>query len=514
MGLYKGESFTEDEYKNINAATGKPFGQAGEEAVQNKAQDWRNQGSPVPGTKQPDDIRSLGQQLMDWSNTPAGNATIGGLGLLAAGAYGLSKRKTTSEAAPKTEPYVAPSYDYETTAREVSQAKGLPQPSTPVAEPTPTPTPNAPTSPTVAPAATTPVATQQPAISGYGQQTLNAPTGAPSPIAPTSTTQPVDPVVQARIDAIKEDQRRKQEAHENEQRRRDEKHDKQLEKQVKSATPKTVTKEPVAPITSSSQIPSTEVAAAQASIPANISATDDVSKKDLALVENLEKGKAVSKAKEAGANKPVIPPQRVDFQKTLGAPTLTTGSGMPAYEGQGGESAKMKKEFKSIADVPKGYVFVPEGQLMDITRNAVGQETFTSKLKEFGGYPLTQGQAYEQSRNINKSLGRPSYIEAKAAGIEPEPTKSITKSVGGSKLVKVAGVGGALISLANVANAKEAAQAVGEMLLPMGATPSTLAPGTLYTPAQQREFSEQLARQQAAERQKLGSPYRSVPPPI
>lgn len=513
MGVYKGESFTEEEYKNINAATGKPFGQAGEEAVQNKAQNWRDQGSPIPGTKQPEDIRSLGQQLIDFSSTPAGNATIGGLGLLAAAAvaHGISKRKTSPEATPKTEPYVAPSYDYETTAREVPQTKGLPQPSTPVAEPTPTPTgPTAPTAPTVAPAATTPVATQQPAISGYGQQTINAPTGAPSPVAPTGPAQPVDPVAQAKLNKLAADEqraqdkaRREQEAHENQQRRLDEKHQAQLNKQIKSAGPKPAEKAAVTPITSPTQIPSTEVAAAQAPVPANVSTTDNVGKKDIKLLENIETGKAVATAKEAGANKPVVPPQRVDFQKTLGAPTLTTGSGMPAYAGQGGESAKMKKEFGSINEVPKGYVFVPEGQLMDITRNAVGQEAFTAKLGEFGGYPLTQGQAYEQSRKINKSLGRPSYIEAKAAGIEPEPTKSITKSVGGSKLVKVAGVGGALISLANVANAKEAAQTVGEMLLPIGATPSEVQPGTL-TEKQLRAY---------AEAQKLGSPYRSVPPP-
>lgn len=229
MGLYKGESFTEDEYKNINAATGKPFGQAGEEAVQNKAQEWRNQGSPVPGTKQPEDIRSLGQQIIDWAGTPAGNATLGGLGLLAAGAYGLSKRKTTPEAAPKVEPYVSPSYDYETTATEVPERKGLPQPSTPVAEPTPTPTaPSAPTAPTAAPAGTTPVATQQPAISGYGQQTINAPTGAPSPVVPTSPVQPVDPAVQAKVDAIAAAERRKQEAHDADQRRKQELHEKRL----------------------------------------------------------------------------------------------------------------------------------------------------------------------------------------------------------------------------------------------------------------------------------------------
>jgi hypothetical protein len=191
-------------------------------------------------------------------------------------------------------------------------------------------------------------------------------------------------------------------------------------------------------------------------------------------------------------------------ESVLGKPTVTTGSGMPAYAGQGGESAKMKKEFGSIADVPKDYVFVPGGQLMDITRNAVGQEAFTTKLGEFGGYPATQGQAYAQAREINKSLGRMSREEMKAAGKElPEPTKAITKSVAGSKMVKVAGVGGALISLADVASAKEAAQTFGEMLLPIGATPSELATGKL-TEKQLKAFQEA---------QKLGSPYRSVPPP-
>jgi hypothetical protein len=201
---------------------------------------------------------------------------------------------------------------------------------------------------------------------------------------------------------------------------------------------------------------------------------------------------------------PVAPPPKPAVESVLGKPTVTTGSGMPAYAGQGGESAKMKKEFGSIADVPKDYVFVPGGQLMDITRNAVGQEAFTTKLGEFGGYPATQGQAYAQAREINKSLGRMSREEMKAAGKElPEPTKAITKSVAGSKMVKVAGVGGALISLADVASAKEAAQTFGEMLLPIGATPSELATGKL-TEKQLKAFQEA---------QKLGSPYRSVPPP-
>lgn len=233
------------------------------------------------------------------------------------------------------------------------------------------------------------------------------------------------------------------------------------------------------------------------------------------ILGNVESGKA--KAAVSGVVKGAVAPKQtaaVDFEATLGKPTVTTGSGMPAYAGQGGEAAKMKKEFGSISDVPKGYVFVPGGQYMDITRNAVGQEAFTTKLGEFGGYPKTTEGAYEQSRAINKSLGRLSREEAKAAGVSVgDVTPSITKKVAGSKLVKVAGVGGALISLADVASAKEAAQTIGEMLLPIGMTPSELAPGTLYTPAQQREFTRQQEAKRAAERQKLGSPYRSVPPP-
>ena len=43
--------------------------------------------------------------------------------------------------------------------------------------------------------------------------------------------------------------------------------------------------------------------------------------------------------------------------------------------------------------------------------------------------------------------------------------------------------------------------------------PNAVAPGTLYTPEEQKAFTKLLAQQQAAERQKLGSPFRAVPPP-
>lgn len=68
--------------------------------------------------------------------------------------------------------------------------------------------------------------------------------------------------------------------------------------------------------------------------------------------------------------------------------------------------------------------------------------------------------------------------------------------------IKAGGAAALLLSIANAANAREAAQNAGEALLPWGATPSLLASGTL-TEKEMNAFKEA---------QKLGSPYRSVPP--
>jgi hypothetical protein len=72
-----------------------------------------------------------------------------------------------------------------------------------------------------------------------------------------------------------------------------------------------------------------------------------------------------------------------------------------------------------------------------------------------------------------------------------------------TKAFKAGAPAALLMSIANAANAKEAAQAVGEAMLPMGLTPSELQSGKL-TEKQLKAFEEA---------KKLGSPYRSVPPP-
>lgn len=162
---------------------------------------------------------------------------------------------------------------------------------------------------------------------------------------------------------------------------------------------------------------------------------------------------------EAPKAKPAAAAQPPSIESKLGKPTLITGSGMPAYEGQGAEGSKLKHKegkFASLNDIPKGTVFVPGGNYMDTLRNAVGQQAFTENLKATGGYPASNEATAVQARAINASLNRPTREQAIAQGLSlGEPTPPITKKVGGKKLVSVAGVTGALIALPDLANAAQ-----------------------------------------------------------
>ena len=205
--------------------------------------------------------------------------------------------------------------------------------------------------------------------------------------------------------------------------------------------------------------------------------------------------KAVAEGRKQAA---IVPPPA--------QPSLMTGSGMPAYQGTGPKGTKLSTNIPSLANLPEDKVFVPGGQYMDIIRNATGQEAYTENLKKYG-YPVTPQQGYETGRKINESLGRLTREEAKATGAAlGEPTKAITEKVNKIKMVKVGGVAGALISLTDLAKADTLRQGLGnvaEGLMPMGIAPSELASGTL-TEKQLNAYKEA---------QKLGSPYRSVPPP-
>jgi hypothetical protein len=152
---------------------------------------------------------------------------------------------------------------------------------------------------------------------------------------------------------------------------------------------------------------------------------------------------------------PVAPPQ-----------DLRTGTGKPAFAGMGPEAAlnkkgepKLKVDYASVADVPAGFAFVPNAQYIDTLRQNIGQPEYTKAYTE-RLFPLTNEQAIQESKDINKLLGRATRAETKAAGLPPaELTPGITKKTSaGTKPVRVAGTVGALMAISDLAKAETAGQ--------------------------------------------------------
>lgn len=155
-----------------------------------------------------------------------------------------------------------------------------------------------------------------------------------------------------------------------------------------------------------------------------------------------------------------------------------------------------------------------------------GQQAMKKHLVSLYGNGPEALAAYNQVRDI---LGyTPEFPLGKGGSLQPEEKEKILQyrkeNIAGPKInlthemkkaMKAGGGAAALMAIPGFANAstfKEAMGNIGEALLPIGMTASQLAPGTLYTPEEQREFARQTELRKQAERQKLGSPYRSVPP--
>ena len=198
---------------------------------------------------------------------------------------------------------------------------------------------------------------------------------------------------------------------------------------------------------------------------------------------------------------PVAPPQE-----------LLTGTGKPAFAGMGPEAAlnkkgepKFKPDYADINQVPRGFAFVPGAQYIDTPRQNIGQAEYTKAYTD-RLFPLTNELAIQESKDINKLLGRATRAETKAAGLPPaELTPGITKKTSaGTKPVRVAGTLGALIAIPDLAKAETAGQRGAaltnllEAVMPPGFTMSSAGEGSTLTP-------EQMQYQQNA--MLLGSPY-------
>ena len=274
-----------------------------------------------------------------------------------------------------------------------------------------------------------------------------------------------------------------------------------------------------APVDSPAPTPS-----AQPNSPVTSIVTDTV--KELiqeAPVQPVEAGKPV--AAPVVAPQPVAPPQ-----------DLRTGTGKPAFAGMGPAAALNKKgqpkllpEYADINAVPRDMAFVPGGQYIDTPRQNIGQAEYTKAYTQ-RPFPLTNEQAIQESKEINRLLGRATRAEAAAAGLPPaEITPGITKKTSaGTKPVRVAGTVGALMAISDLAKADTPGQRgmaganLLEAVLPPGFMMSGAGAGSDMPPsmAQAMLLGSPYAQSDFAKRQRQEQEYvrkvgagRGIAPP-
>jgi len=218
---------------------------------------------------------------------------------------------------------------------------------------------------------------------------------------------------------------------------------------------------------------------------------------------------------------PVAPPsvQALDqsFAASVAPPAVQTAPAAPVAPPAQPEPTETKK---TGGRPPKQAIAPDEEKLTK------GQQAMKKHLVSLYGNGPEALSAYNQVKDI---LGyTPEYPPGKGGSLQPEEKEKILQyrkeNIAGPKInlthemkktMKAGGGAAALMAIPGFANAsslKEVMGNIGEALIPMGMTASQLSPGTLYTPEEQREFARQTELRKQAERQKLGSPYRSVPP--
>ena len=133
---------------------------------------------------------------------------------------------------------------------------------------------------------------------------------------------------------------------------------------------------------------------------------------------------------------------------------LRTGSGLPAYAGEGKPRERFPKEFKTTADIPKGYAFVPGmGAGTNVIRNDFGQAGYNALVQEQGGPFGADKETRDFIKQYNEQrVGPPATRELrKSLGLPmPENTKGIPM-----KIAKVGGVVGAIMAIPELANAAQ-----------------------------------------------------------
>lgn len=219
-------------------------------------------------------------------------------------------------------------------------------------------------------------------------------------------------------------------------------------------------------------------------------------------------------AQAAAQTAPVAPPTVAQIAQQA-APAVAEAAQAPAAtippateEKAKTRKPKTKLTYEAGSQLPEGMVFKEGfGGADNWMKNSFNDESrimIRDLFNEGKPYGANMEKAYGDARKyedwLKQNIPVQTYArtERKAAGLPPPENYGKLGTA-----IKVGGIGGLLMTAGQAANAKQAAQDVGEALLPIGMTPSDLASGTL-TEKQLRAYQEA---------QKLGSPYRSVPPP-
>lgn len=217
-------------------------------------------------------------------------------------------------------------------------------------------------------------------------------------------------------------------------------------------------------------------------------------------------------AQAAAQTAPVAPPTVAQLAQEA-APAVITAAQAPAEAippateknkgGRKGEGKDKKLTYKAASEIPEGMVFKEGfGGADNWMKNSFNDESrimIRDLFNEGKPYGANMDKAYADARKyegwLKENIPVQTYArsERKAAGLPPPENYGKLGTA-----IKVGGIGGLLMTAGQAANAKQAAQNVGEALLPIGMTPSELASGTL-TKKQLEAYKEA---------QKLGSPYR------
>ena len=480
----------------------------------------------------------------------AAAAGIGGLGLKAA--EGIKGRMNTPEqpSAARVEPtfgipdveaaaqqqnkFTPPQGDVTDVASrpvgeprlQIGGPRALPAPEVAVptaTAPAPAPAPTAPT----APVAEAPVA--PPAAA------------APAAVAP----KPVDPLVQAKLDAIAADQRRKDEAHAAEQRRKDEAHSTRMAKNAQSSEVKNQASQgkPVDNIetTIQKQSHANSITKANDAL-VDVEKSKQVAAKKAAPVGSVQPtapvvstpAQAPTTVAEVQAAGPAIGTNQEVVKASTPAPTEVKGAKAPKWPGGaegsaiqlfGGTKKNFTPESQAAVEMFKDYV----GSTLSIppTGGTIHQIPEASKFYEkYTGSPLPRSPEGKLMRIPEEQM------QKLHGGIRSE----LEDAVKGGKLGNLGKGAMAAAALLGLSGAVQAAQkgdfgplrqagfdiggpiALGKV----GLTALSRAGGAGFTAAtysgnlnegEQQELARRRHDYMMKESQKLGSPYRSVPPP-